>query len=181
VKRGLKYIPGLSSSSHPMRPEKIMNIPILYLRDSRHTVADARGFGKRAKIVVNEPIFAQLPHETQMAVLYHEAGHIVGGHREIRVFLLAMLCVPAVVLLSWPVLLCLGATLGLYLAVQRVAQDQELDADRFAAQQGYGREMLAFVRAAGAPSIPPFFYPDFERRVGALARFLQEKENGTIH
>ena len=164
-------MPGLASSSLP--PKEVCGVPVYFRMDTKHPIADARGYGKKAHIVVG-PGWYRLDPATQRSILYHEARHILGHHREIRVFMLALLAVPALMLLPWPVLLCITLTTIMYFCVQRIAQDQELEADRFAAEQGSGAELLAFLRACGPPGVPPFFYPDFERRIGSLKRFMEE-------
>lgn len=173
MKRGIRWS-GIVLSDPIPDPETVMGIPIFYVTDSKHAVADARGFGKWARIVVNKPVWSRLDASARLAVLYHEAGHIKARHKEIRLFLLVMLGLPSLVLLSWQVLFCLVLTVGVYFLLQKVAQHQETEADRFAAKNGFGPAMLSLVRAAGPPHIPPFFYPDFERRVGSLVRFLEE-------
>jgi hypothetical protein len=175
MRKGIAYLPGLSSSSHTPLPSHVLGIPVEYHPDSKHAIADARGFGAKAKIAVG-PVWHRLDAPTQMAVLYHEAGHIIGRHREKRAAMLLLLAAPSLILLPWVILCALGATAALYFIIERLAQNQESAADRFAAANGYGESMLNFVRAAGPPPSVPFFYPDFERRCGAIARYLKERK-----
>jgi hypothetical protein len=170
MKRGIKFRPLDNPPVGP--PKEVLGIPIVYAVDSKHAVADARGFGKRARIVVG-PMWHRLDVRMQAAVLYHEAGHILGRHRELRAAMMILLCLPAFLLLPWVLLACIVSTLVVYFVIERWAQNQEIDADRFAARMGFGREMLHFVRSAGPPPMPPFFYPDYERRCGALIRELE--------
>lgn len=174
MKRGVSFIPGVSSAS--MVPSEVCGVRVEYRADSKHPLADARGYGKKAFIVVG-PAWYRLSPAAQEATLYHEAGHIIGRHREFRVLMSLLLFVPALALLPWMFLACIAATLAVYYGIERLAQNQELDADLFAAKKGSAEPMLQLVRSFGPPPTVPFFYPDYERRCGALVRFLEEQKH----
>jgi len=178
MRRGIRFKPELIASEPTQGlPPEVCGIPVIYHPDSKHTLADARGLGRKAHIAVG-PGWHRLDPLQQQATLYHEAGHIIGRHREFRVVMAALLLIPSLVLLPWNIIGAIVATTTIYFVVERWAQNQEIDADRFAARKGFGAAMLHLVRMVGPPASVPFFYPDYERRCGALTRFLEEQRHG---
>jgi hypothetical protein len=90
---------------------------------------------------------------------------------------LALLALPSLILLPWNIIAAVVATGAIYAVIEHLAQRQELDADRFAANGGYGRELLAYVMKIGPPPLPPTFYPDYETRCTSLERTIEEKQH----
>ena len=135
-----------------MRIDTICGVPVHY--SSEAGVARAIGLWPRKRILVG-PLWFALPPSERQAVLYHEAKHCLAFHMEIR-----LLLVP----LCW-----LGS-------VRRLAQRQELAADRHAADNGYGMEMLRFVRRM--QDVDDEFYPSVHDRCAHLSRYLRESIHG---
>lgn len=109
-------------------------------------ICDSRGLGRRAQIVIGRGFLAFPPRE-QQAILLHEVGHIKLGHVLERVKKM------------WQIVL-------LPSAFARLCIRQEFQADRFAAECGYGADLArAFSRmgeAAGA------LHPPTAERVARL-------------
>ena len=96
--------------------------------------------------VVVGPEFWRLPEDQQIAILVHELGHIHGKHGLTR-FLLAP------VALFFPRL------------ARRIARQQELSADRYAARAGHAGPLLQFLRQVRAD-------PDRSARIAQLQSFI---------
>lgn len=122
-----------------MHCPEILGIPVRYLPKFKG-LSDSRGLGRWKAIVVG-PAFVRLPADQQAAVLLHEAGHCKLRHLERR---LARLW-----LLLWS-----PRRLSAYCI------NQEFEADRFAAQHGFGQSLAAlFTRlsAVDTPLHPPLY------------------------
>ncbi len=109
-----------------------------------HFVAQAHGFWPFKKIMLGASWF-NLDSAEKQAVLLHEVGHCKRFHMEKR-------------LLFFPLLLFD------FDKVERMAREQEHEADEFAARAGYGLELLSAIK-----KIPPHdtewnFYPTYEER-----------------
>jgi len=86
-----------------------------------------------ARCVVVGPAFWALSESEQVAILVHEIGHL----RKLHVFSRLLLI---------PVLLCFPRV------ARRIAREQELSADRFAALHGHALPLLRFLtRVRGDP------------------------------
>lgn len=155
---------------------QILGIPIEYHPHSKFPTADARGFFWNRHIAVG-PQWTQLDARTQRATLFHEARHLLRWHREQRALLCALLALPALVFLSWRELAAIALTIGLFFIVEALSQRHEFDADAFAAEYGYGKELLGLVKRAGPPPMLPTFYPDYEKRCAALERRIKERDD----
>lgn len=156
----------------------ILGIPIEFHSNSA-LPADSRGMFWRRRIVVG-PNWLKLDRRTQRAVLLHEAWHVQRFHREQRTLMLFALALPTLWLAPWSVIGAVALTLAIYAGVEWLAQRQELDADRFAAQHGFGNDLLAYVKRNGPPPTLPTFYPDFEDRCEALEKAIKEKTNAAL-
>ena len=109
-------------------------------------VAESRGIWPFKRIVVGARFF-HMHGSTQRAVLLHEAGHCKLFHMERRI-----LALPA---------LFLNPGFANDLCVR-----QELQADKFAADKGFGVELLALIRRMEGDH--GRFYPSRERRIAQL-------------
>lgn len=143
---------------HPMEPAGIDRLPaaanclgIPVRHDPRcSSLAVAHGLWPWKWIAVG-PHWFMLTGSQQWATLLHEAGHCFGAHLEKRVLLLPLFW------MKW---------------VQRLAQRQELEADRFTAEHGYGVELLGvLIRFHWADDV---YYPNFQSRILALKAALKE-------
>lgn len=114
-------------------------------------LAQAIGVGRWRRIVVG-PRWFGLYRRERYAILLHEAGHLLHHHLALR-----LLALP----LYW-------TGFG-----QRFAVRQELQADAFVAQQGYGADLLAVLIKVPVTRGP--FYPDFDERTRALTRAIKER------
>lgn len=155
---------------------QILGIPIEFHQHTKFPTADARGFFWKQKIVVG-PSWMHLDPRTQRAALLHEARHLQRYHREQRIILSALLALPSLILIPWRILAAIAVTWLLYFAIEQLFRRHELDADRFAAEHGYGRDLLALVKRIGPPPTLPTFYPDYEKRCDALERAIKEKDD----
>jgi hypothetical protein len=101
--------------------DEVLGIPVLYRPESKH-IAHAVGIWRK-RIVVNV-LWSTLPYDERRALLYHEAKHCLDNHMLARV--------------KWiPFYWTAGA--------RRLAHDQEIAADHFAFQMGYGLGMLRYL------------------------------------
>jgi len=91
----------------------------------REFIAEARGVWPFKRIVVS-PHFLMMHPTYQRAVLAHEAGHCKHFHFEKRILALPFLILTP----AW---------------IREFAHDQEIEADAFAATQGYGLELAAML------------------------------------
>jgi hypothetical protein len=102
--------------------------------------------------------FLRLDEDMQKALFWHEVAHCRLFHREKRI------------LLALPLLL-VGA-------LRRFAHAQELEADRYCVDHGYGRPLLRFLTWArsGQPATPAegdYWHPDLGERIEALAAYMR--------
>lgn len=119
-------------------------------------VAEARGFWPRKRIVVSDNFF-RLPPRVQMAVIYHELGHVKHWDME-RAVLQAFGA-----FFRWLVLGPVAAEEYL----RACAHAREFRCDAYAAARGYGSAMIAFLRYKVEPKGFDF-HPPPEARVKAL-------------
>lgn len=131
---------------------KILGIPVVF--DPLCPVHGvARGLWPFKRIAVG-PEWYRLDVGERLGVLFHEAGHCVGLHLEKR----------------------LAAVPLLFLApefIRRFTHEQELEADRFAAERGYGQELARYLDGRNPPESP--FYPSNAVRSAILrARHCKE-------
>lgn len=117
-------------------------------------VAVARGLFFNRRIVVG-PAFYDLPKRQQDAVLAHEEAHCRGWHLELRLLLLPLFWT------RW---------------ARRLAARQELTADDFAVEQGYGVELLEFLRHDDGGE----YYPDPLLRRLHLLRRIKEHHHAAV-
>lgn len=137
---------------------KIHGIPVAFDPNCR-TVAQARGFWPFFRISVG-PQWYELDAQQRVAFLLHEVGHCRGHHALKRIAALPLV-------LLW----VLGDKCGEL--ARRVTQEQELEADRFAADHGYAQPLAHGL--GRHPSMPSPFYPDTNvRRSILLARHCKE-------
>jgi len=155
-------------------PQTFEGVPVEFSPFHPH-VADARGFWWNKRIVVG-PTFMKLDPRTQASVLMHEVRHCKGYHVEQRVASLVLLGLP-VVLLPLPIIIALLAFGAMWFLVSKLGEGHELDADAFAAEQGYGVELLTWIRKQGPLEMP--FYPDFETRCKRLEAKIKERDDAT--
>lgn len=125
-------------------------VPVVFDFDS-DAMARARGVWPFKRIVVG-PLFLDLAPREQMAVLLHEAGHCIHLHMEQR-----LLWLP----LFWTE------------RVARMAQDQEIEADAFAATEGYGAELAHVICRYHHDD--GTYYPPIEQRVDHLMKRIRER------
>jgi Zn-dependent protease with chaperone function len=125
--------------------------------------AEARGLWPFKRIVVGRLWYALPDHERQ-AVLMHEVGHCRRAHMEIRAFLLVPLAAPKVI---WQAL-CGLEELRPPEFIRRIACNQEIEADAYAARAGFGYAMMAHLDRVRELK-PTIFYPSHAERHRALA------------
>lgn len=148
-----------------------LGIPVRYDPTAKFIV-DSRGLWRWQQIVTG-PTFFQLPPREQAAFMLHEAGHCKLGHvrklgwfiarnpRRLAVFLWLAVCAK-----SQDEFFAAVANVLPEIAVYRKAQ--EFQADRFAADCGYGADLIrAFGRIQGEAGP---FHPHPSERVLRLAR-----------
>lgn len=123
------------------------NVPVV-IDMRRGTYAHSVGWPWREKIICGA-FFAVLPEDMQSAIIAHEYAHIRLKHSRARI--------KAFLLLQWH-------------RLADLAQGQELEADRYAAEQGYRRQMIQFLR--NAKHAPGPWHPTHEARVDALKAFV---------
>jgi Zn-dependent protease with chaperone function len=177
MKRGIKFQPLPNSPVWATTIERnqgeILGIPVEF--SSNHgSVADARGFFGRKKIVVG-PAWLKLDERVQRAVLLHEAHHCKSFHLEQRIVLLILMVLPILLVLPWTIIAVIFAVLGIYGMAQWVARLMEEAADGFAVEQGYGLEMARFLKSSHI-FMPKVFYPDFESRMRNIERAIKERD-----
>lgn len=157
MRRGIKWTPTHPPGVDRLHPnQKFMGYPL------RHTpgadlYAEAHGVWKWKWIEVGDPWF-RLSGAQQQAVLLHEVGHLRHFHLEKRLALLPIF---------WS---------GI---ARRVAQQQEMQADEFAAQHGYGLALGMFLgqnhRGDGE------FYPRIQERLTNILRHIGEVKHEVLH
>jgi Zn-dependent protease with chaperone function len=149
MRKGVKFRP-ISVDVAP--PEKYLGIRLAVDRTSK-LMADSRGIWPFKRIVLGASWFLFSPRERE-AVLCHEAAHCKLFHLEKRMLLIPLLFLrPAL--------------------VTEISIAQELEADRFAAERGFGVELLDVLRKLGGKEGQ--FYPSFERRAEALRKIIKEQ------
>lgn len=154
----------------------VLGIPIIFDQYSPH-VAMARGLWFNRKIVVG-PKWAMMDERTAYSVALHEAKHCLSFHMEQRVLGFALLLTP-LLLMPWRVSVALVSAFLLFILVEAWFSRQELAADRFAAVNGYGVELLRYVMQT--PINPPF-YPSFDERCRALEQAVRgERKPAMFH
>lgn len=133
----------------PFGPEYFLGIPVFF--DPRPIVAEARGFWPFKRIAIGSKWF-MLPERQRTAVLYHEAAHVRGWHMEKRLLNVFLLIFKPV-------------------AARALCAEQECEADRFAAEHGYGAELAAFLKRS-----PPggMFYPGIDERLPRLMEAIED-------
>lgn len=134
-----------------LKLDKCLGIPVYY-DDALTNISYSFAFWRWNKIVVG-PAWRGLPEREAGAVLLHEAGHVKLRHFEKRLRML------------WLVFVNPGRLLGL-------CAEQEFQADRFAAECGYGVELAQlFCRlqrsAEKRPDSGPL-HPDLSSRIMRL-------------
>jgi hypothetical protein len=133
-------------------PDDILGIPIRF--DANYKgLADSRGLWRWKSIVIGVQ-FLMLGPAHKLAVLYHEACHCLRHHMEKRVIALPMLFIrPAFSM--------------------RLCAEQEMEADAFAAANGYGKDLLDVLTRFGGE--PGTFYPSNEERVTRLTALIRRQ------
>jgi len=121
-------------------------LPIRF--DAKAQLAQAHGFGmRRGWIGVGEGWY-ELTSRERHAVLLHEEAHLRGHHLLWRLLLLPLIWTP------W---------------AKALAVRQELEADAFAAEQGYGVDLLRVIRRY--PS--GHYYPTKHERITHLEAAIE--------
>jgi Zn-dependent protease with chaperone function len=156
----------------PREQGEILGIPVEY-NPHHEGVADARGLIGNKRIVVGPP-WLKLDAKVQHAVLLHEAKHCRAYHAEKRVGWLLLIAAP-LVFLPVQILSVFGAIVALYAVAEWSNKRQEMVADAFAVEQGYGYEMARFVRNSHVPN-PSRYYPDYESRMANIERLIRQAE-----
>ncbi len=116
-------------------------------------MAKASGFFFNRRIVIG-PAFYGLPKRQQDAVLAHEEGHCRGWHFELRLLMLPLFWT------RW---------------AQKLAIRQELAADAYAVQRGFGVELLHFLAHDSGGE----FYPCPALRARVLRRRIKEHRDAS--
>lgn len=188
MKRGIKHIPlpnpPIEAGAPDIQPldarrAQILGIPIEFHPNTTFPTADARGFFWHRRIVIG-PAWMRLDPRTQRAVLLHEARHLLRFHREQRVAMCVLAALPVVLFVPWPIMAAVAGGWAIFMAMEKLMQRHELDADAFAAEHGYGKDLLALVKKSGPPPKLPTFYPDYEKRCDALERRIKEKGDAAL-
>lgn len=147
-----------------------LGIPVRY-DPSTKAIVDSRGLWRWQEIVIG-PTFLQLPPREQGAFLLHEAGHCKLGHvRKLAWFIIRN---PRRLAIFVWLGLCADNQDGFFASVASVLPEiaayrkaQEFQADRFAAECGYGPDLArAFsrIRSEGGP-----FHPHPAERISRLS------------
>jgi Zn-dependent protease with chaperone function len=129
----------------------VLGIPV-HFDPSFTGVAQARGFWPFKRISVG-PRWVKLKRAEQHAVLYHEAGHCKLFHMEQR-------------LLYLPILFLSLISKRAKRIIADMTHGQELEADGFAAQHGFGIDLASMLMRHAATESQ--FYPDNRIRVARL-------------
>lgn len=130
--------------------DSVLGIPVIFDPFSP-LHADSRGLWKWKRIAIG-PAYFQLSDAQQIAVLFHEACHCLKFHLEKRI-------------LALPLLLFRPGFCF------RLCQQQELEADTFAAEHGHGKALLSMLTQTDRESGP--FYPRLEERIASLKEAIQ--------
>ncbi len=135
------------------RIDTIHGIGVYFERDLPR-IADARGFWPFRKFIVVGLAWIRLPYRQRIAVLHHEAEHCRKRHMEKRLLLLPLLfAAPRF--------------------VRNVCRAQEIEADKFAAANGFGLDLARLLERSREPE--SMFYPSYEARVHRLTEMSDEK------
>ncbi len=140
----------------------VLGIPIRFDPYETNT-AMAHGPWWNRYITVS-PKWLELDQRTQYAIVLHEAKHCRSWHKEQRALGFLILCLP-LLLMPWRVSVGIALSFILFSVIEEWFARQELDADQFAAEQGYGLELLRWVKKH--PYNAPF-YPSFDKRCKSL-------------
>jgi hypothetical protein len=149
MKRGAKWR-SLGEGLEPRPPQRVFGIPIFYNPQSKQ-LAEAKGIWPWKRIIVG-PAWFSLNSGSRMAVLMHEAKHCLAFHLEKRLLMLPLFWT------TW---------------VLKVTHRQEMDADAFAVEQGYGVELLGVIQRFRVEDGD--FYPTYAER----AKHLRERIHAT--
>lgn len=154
MRRGIAFVslpnPPVTLSRVPVPDfSEILGLPISYNQQFKG-VAVARGVWPFKHIEVGVSWFG-LSMGERIAVLMHEAGHCKLLHLEKRILWLP---------LFWTKF------------VERIAMDQELEADEFAFRHGYGVEFLQFLKRFRY--VKGDYYPNYPERSEHLKRLMRE-------
>ena len=128
----------------------VLGIPV-YFNPATDEMAYATGVWPFKRIVIG-PRWLTLDTGERMGVLMHEAKHCLAFHLEIRLLLLP------VSWMNW---------------VLRLCHQQELDADAFAVEQGYGRDLLRLVTRFREGNE---YYPSFDDRYNNMIELIGRRE-----
>jgi Zn-dependent protease with chaperone function len=148
-------------------------IPVRY-DESFPNLAVARGFWPNKYIVVG-PLFCRMTPRQQVAVLTHEEHHCRRLHLEQRLLVLALICVPALWLLTTREIAALLLTAGMVIFAEWLSHRHEFNADKLAHEHGYGVEFIEILMAMGAHdgSNDPF-HPSHKDRIAHLQQLMKE-------
>jgi len=151
---------------------EICGIPVCY--SEFHTgSAEARGFFWNRYILIG-PHFMRDGHRVQRAVLLHEAKHCQAWHLEKRIACLIAIAAPLAFLPLRIVAVALAVG-ALYFAAAAFARKNELDADAFVVAEGYGVDLLEWLKRQMPRDSE--FYPTFEKRCSRITEGMKEKRN----
>lgn len=131
---------------------QICGIPVEFDHRAIH-FAEARGIWPFRKRIVVGPHWYELEAEERIAVLYHEAGHCLSCHMEKRALMF-----PLFLIVPW--------------VVCRWARNQEIEADWFAAANGFGLQLARIINKVQAPKV--FYYPSSAERHRRLQEAIHE-------
>lgn len=135
-------------------------------------LAETRGLLGWKRVVVG-PAFTRLTPRERQAVLLHEAGHAKLWHAEKRVLPMAWAILTHPVLV-WHIVMAMDAALAqvrftAFLedsGMSEFAQAQEYQADRFAAECGYGADLSQVFLRFGSGGV---LHPSLQSRLIRLA------------
>lgn len=124
----------------------MLGIPVEYVPDLR-VISETTGVGPWKRILVGNAFF-DLEPRLQGAILLHEAGHAKLRHLEKRIwFAIRNFWRP--------------------MAIGSYCRNQEFEADQFAANCGYGRDLALVFARVDAPAGP--YHPNRLERIARLA------------
>ena len=170
------------------------------------------GFGKVKKIVLYDTLLEQMSEDEIVAVFAHEVGH--NKHKDtlvmygLNVINIAMFVVFAWALAKWDVIytsfgfsevnygfafillsnVCMALVAPLFhLFVNFVIRKREYAADRFAAENGYGKELITALKTLSKNSFVclnphplvvniTYSHPTLSQRIAAIEKFEQESK-----
>ena len=138
--------------------------PVVYDDEFTRRIAEACGAWPLAHYILVGPVWMLLPEPERRAVLYHEAGHLHHMHMERRALLL-LLALPKLLLD-----LVLRRAPRMPAFIETITREQEMEADRFAADRGCGEALARFLSRSRED--PSMFYPSYTERVLKLRAWL---------